>query len=55
MREIAHIQEDRCSNQIGSKFWEVISDVHSIDLTGTYYGDGYLQLERMEKVDLIFI
>ena len=34
-------------NQIGSKFWEVISDEHGIDPTGTYHGDSDLQLERI--------
>lgn len=26
MREIVHIQAGQCGNQIGAKFWEVISD-----------------------------
>ena len=46
MREIVHIQAGQCGNQIGSKFWEVISDEHSIDPNGQYYGDSDLQLER---------
>jgi len=29
------------------KFWEVISDEHGIDPTGTYHGDSDLQLERV--------
>ncbi|ETO00283.1 tubulin beta chain [Reticulomyxa filosa] len=47
MREIVHIQAGQCGNQIGSKFWEVISDEHGIDPTGTYKGDSDLQLERV--------
>ncbi|RUS84160.1 hypothetical protein EGW08_008088 [Elysia chlorotica] len=47
MREIMHIQVGQCGNQIGSKFWEVISDEHGIDPTGTYCGDSDLQLERI--------
>ncbi|KOB74940.1 Tubulin beta chain, partial [Operophtera brumata] len=47
MREIAHIQAGQCGNQIGAKFWEVISDEHGIDPTGTYHGDSDLQLERI--------
>ncbi|KAI8045990.1 hypothetical protein M5D96_002190 [Drosophila gunungcola] len=47
MREIVHIQAGQCGNQIGGKFWEVISDEHCIDATGTYYGDSDLQLERI--------
>ncbi|CAF3511262.1 unnamed protein product [Rotaria sordida] len=47
MREIVHLQAGQCGNQIGSKFWEVISDEHGIDPTGTYHGDSDLQLERI--------
>jgi tubulin beta len=47
MRELVHIQGGQCGNQIGSKFWEVISDEHGIDPTGTYHGDSDLQLERI--------
>ena len=28
MRELVHIQGGQCGNQIGAKFWEVISDEH---------------------------
>ncbi|KAB0362727.1 hypothetical protein FD754_006883, partial [Muntiacus muntjak] len=28
-------------------FWEVISDEHGIDPTGSYHGDSDLQLERI--------
>ena len=37
----------QCGNQIGAKFWEIISDEHGIDPTGTYVGDSDLQLERI--------
>lgn len=47
MREIVHIQGGQCGNQIGSKFWEVISDEHGVDPTGTYHGNSDLQLERI--------
>ncbi|XP_036440679.1 melanocyte-stimulating hormone receptor [Colossoma macropomum] len=47
MREIVHIQAGQCGNQIGAKFWEVISDEHGIDPTGNYVGDSDLQLERI--------
>ncbi|KAJ8286473.1 hypothetical protein GJAV_G00039620 [Gymnothorax javanicus] len=30
-----------------TRFWEVISDEHGIDPTGTYHGDSDLQLERI--------
>ncbi len=35
MREIVAIQGGQCGNQIGAKFWEVVSDEHGIDPTGT--------------------
>ncbi|XP_023579192.1 tubulin beta-4B chain-like [Octodon degus] len=47
MREIVHIQAGQCGNQIGAKFWEVISDEHGINPTGTYHGDSDLQLDRI--------
>uniref|UniRef100_A0A8C9XC88 Tubulin beta chain n=1 Tax=Sander lucioperca TaxID=283035 RepID=A0A8C9XC88_SANLU len=47
MREIVHLQAGQCGNQIGSKFWEVISDEHGIDPTGSYHGDSDLQLDRI--------
>ncbi|KAM6913097.1 tubulin beta-1 chain-like isoform 4-T4 [Xenentodon cancila] len=47
MREIVHLQAGQCGNQIGAKFWEVISDEHGIDPTGTFHGDSDLQLERI--------
>ena len=50
MREIVAIQGGQCGNQIGAKFWEVVSDEHGIDPTGTYHGDSDLQLERIKYV-----
>ena len=55
MREIVHLQTGQCGNQvsfyiyeqIGAKFWEVISDEHGIDPTGSFKGDSDLQLERI--------
>ena len=38
MREIVHMQAGQCGNQIGAKLWEIISDEHGIDPTGTYHG-----------------
>ncbi|KAJ9512871.1 hypothetical protein QJQ45_029154 [Haematococcus lacustris] len=43
----SHLQGGQCGNQIGAKFWEVVSDEHGIDPTGTYHGDSDLQLERI--------
>jgi len=47
MRELVHIQGGQAGNQIGAKFWEVISDEHGVDPTGTYCGESDLQLERI--------
>jgi tubulin beta len=47
MREIVALQVGQCGNQIGSKFWEVISDEHGIKEDGSYVGDSDLQLERI--------
>ncbi|OWR47496.1 beta tubulin [Danaus plexippus plexippus] len=48
MREIVHLQAGQCGNQIGSKFWEIISDEHGIDPTGVYRGNSDLQLDRIQ-------
>ncbi len=50
-REIVHIQAGQCGNQIGSKFWEVISDEHGISPEGEYVGESDLQLERVEVIN----
>ncbi|KNE56344.1 tubulin beta chain [Allomyces macrogynus ATCC 38327] len=47
MREIVCLAVGQCGNQIGAKFWEVISDEHGIDSSGAYSGDNPLQLERV--------
>jgi len=36
MREIVHVQAGQCGNQIGAKFWQVISAEHGIDKTGCW-------------------
>ncbi|KAJ7034667.1 Tubulin/FtsZ, GTPase domain-containing protein [Mycena alexandri] len=47
MREIVHLQTGQCGNQIGAKFWEVLSDEHGIGGDGVYSGNSDLQLERI--------
>jgi tubulin beta len=47
MREIVHLQVGQCGNQIGSRFWQVISEEHGIEPTGLYKGDSDQQLERI--------
>jgi len=49
---VAPFWSQRCrinSSQLSflPQFWEVISDEHGIDPTGTYHGDSDLQLERI--------
>ncbi|EWM24719.1 beta tubulin [Nannochloropsis gaditana] len=48
MREILHIQAGQCGNQIGCKFWEVISAEHGIQPDGSYKGESATQLERID-------
>ena len=48
-REIVHIQVGQCGNQIGSKFWEIISDEHGLDDEGVPMPDvNDIQLERLD-------
>uniref|UniRef100_A0A7S1FP84 Tubulin beta chain n=1 Tax=Corethron hystrix TaxID=216773 RepID=A0A7S1FP84_9STRA len=47
MREIVHMQAGQCGNQIGAKFWEVMSGEHGLDPSGHYKGENPLELERI--------
>jgi len=47
MREILHLQVGQCGNQIGSKFWELISQEHGINEQGLYEGNNDQQLDRI--------
>ncbi|XP_001606290.1 tubulin beta chain [Nasonia vitripennis] len=47
MREILNIQAGQCGNQIGSRFWEVISGEHGIQPDGSYEGTNDLQLDKI--------
>ncbi|KWU42616.1 beta-1 and beta-2 tubulin [Rhodotorula sp. JG-1b] len=46
-REIVHVQTGQCGNQIGSAFWETVTQEHGIAADGRYAGNSDLQLERM--------
>ncbi|PWN18301.1 tubulin-domain-containing protein [Microstroma glucosiphilum] len=49
MREIVHLQTGQCGNQVGSKFWETLSDEHGLDGTGAYIGSNAdVQLDRIK-------
>jgi tubulin beta len=52
MREIVHIQGGQCGNQIGAKFWEVISDEHGIGSNGTYEGKN--PNVQLDKINVYF-
>ncbi|KAI8053950.1 alpha-beta tubulin [Syncephalis plumigaleata] len=47
MREIVHIQAGQCGNQIGAKFWEVISEEHGLDQNGGSANSTDTQIERI--------
>ncbi|CAO3680010.1 unnamed protein product [Umbelopsis ramanniana] len=48
MREIIHLQVGQCGNQIGSKFWETISQEHGIDENGVHVGNNPEELARID-------
>ncbi|KAJ1911395.1 structural constituent of cytoskeleton [Tieghemiomyces parasiticus] len=48
MREIVHLQTGQCGNQIGTKFWETISEEHGLNADGQYIGDNDIQLSRLD-------
>jgi len=48
MREIIHIQAGQCGNQIGTKFWETISEEHGIDGNGIKQNDQETRKDRLE-------
>jgi tubulin beta len=47
MREIVHIQAGQCGNQIGTKFWETVSEEHGVSPSGKYEGKEDVQTERI--------
>ena len=46
MREIVHIQAGQAGNQVGSKFWEVISQEHAISPDGKFVEPGRVFVDR---------
>ncbi len=49
MREIVCLSVGQCGTQVGSKFWEMISEEHAIDPTGKADSDAEdIQLQRAE-------
>lgn len=49
MREIVHIQAGQCGNQIGSKFWEVISDEHGVDPNGEFESLNKFRISQFQR------
>ncbi|XP_034187518.2 tubulin beta-4 chain-like [Osmia lignaria lignaria] len=47
MREIVVLQIGQCGNNVGGKFWEVISDEHGLRQDGIFCGESQLQLQRL--------
>jgi len=52
MREIVHVQAGQCGNQIGTKFWEVVSQEHGIDGAGCPTPGGPDQL--LERISVYY-
>ena len=48
VREIVHLQVGQCGNQVGAKFWEVISDEHGVQPDGSFQPENEMQEERIE-------
>jgi len=48
MREIVHLQAGQCGNQIGTKFWEVMSAEHGITGDGAFEGELQSQIDRID-------
>jgi tubulin beta len=47
MREIISVQAGQCGCQLGSAFWNTITNEHGITPQGRYEGDNDLQVERL--------
>jgi len=47
MREIVHLQAGQCGNQIGTKFWEIMSAEHGITGDGAFEGEHKSQIDRI--------
>jgi len=56
MREVLHLQAGQCGNQIGSKFWEIISDEHGLDAVGNHNGNKNRDIEdlQLERINVYF-
>ncbi|KAJ1911852.1 Tubulin beta chain (Beta tubulin) [Tieghemiomyces parasiticus] len=48
MREIIQLQVGQCGNQVGTKFWETITQEHGLDGDGHYNGTTDIQCSRLD-------
>ena len=48
MRNIIHLQVGQCGNQIGMKFWDLLSEEHALDNNGKFIGEDPLQSARLD-------
>jgi tubulin beta len=46
-REIIHLQTGQCGNQVGSAFWDVLTQEHGIDASGAFVGHSETQLDKI--------
>eukprot|EP01087_Luapelamoeba_hula_P008510 TRINITY_DN211_c0_g1_i1.p1 TRINITY_DN211_c0_g1~~TRINITY_DN211_c0_g1_i1.p1 ORF type:complete len:463 (-),score=89.88 TRINITY_DN211_c0_g1_i1:170-1558(-) len=51
MREIIHVQAGQCGNQIGAKFWQVISNEHGIGKNGVWDNSPDNQVNKEVQLD----
>jgi tubulin beta len=55
MSSIVHLQVGQCGNQIGTKFWEIVSDEHGVDPSGfCRIPDPGNSDGRLEKIDVYY-
>ena len=55
MREIVQCQFGQCGNQIGAKFWEIISDEHGIEPDGKASDEAVQNELQLERIDVSLI
>ena len=48
VREIVSIQVGECGNNIGSKFWDMISREHGLNLDGAFIGSPDIKLDKIK-------
>ncbi len=55
MREIVHVQVGQCGNQIGAKFWEVVTEEHGLGADGRWDPNGpHSNALQLDKINVYF-